>query len=91
MYIYPENLKAKPTLWLWELKDIGVIGIGSLISAVLLAKLTIFIPGVVTAVYAFLTIRIEEKSIMDFIKYALKYFIKQQYFEWGGECGGNKK
>lgn len=25
MFIYPENLKAKPMLWLWELRDIGII------------------------------------------------------------------
>ena len=28
MFIYPENLKAKPMLWLWELRDIGIIGVG---------------------------------------------------------------
>lgn len=27
MFIYPENLKAKPMLWLWELRDIGIIGV----------------------------------------------------------------
>ena len=27
MYIYPDNLKSKATLWLWELRDIGIIGI----------------------------------------------------------------
>ena len=32
MYMYPDNLKAKATLWLWELKDIGSIGVGLLIS-----------------------------------------------------------
>lgn len=26
MFIYPENLKAKPMLWLWLLRDIAVIG-----------------------------------------------------------------
>ena len=27
MFIYPENLKAKPKLWLWQLRDISIIGI----------------------------------------------------------------
>lgn len=27
MYIYPDNLSAKATLWLWELRDIGIIGV----------------------------------------------------------------
>ena len=31
MYIYPDNLSAKATLWLWELRDIGIIGVLSLI------------------------------------------------------------
>ena len=29
MYIYPDHLRAKATLWLWQLKDIGIIGVGS--------------------------------------------------------------
>ena len=32
MYIYPENLKAKPMLWLWLLRDIAIIGVAALIS-----------------------------------------------------------
>jgi len=28
MYIYPDNLKSKAVLWLWQLRDIGIIGIG---------------------------------------------------------------
>ena len=27
MYIYPDNLKAKATMWLWKLKDLAIIGI----------------------------------------------------------------
>ena len=33
MFIYPENLKAKARLWLWELRDVGIIG-GILLFAV---------------------------------------------------------
>ena len=33
MFIYPENLKAKPKLWLWQLRDISIIGICLIISA----------------------------------------------------------
>ena len=38
MFIYPENLKAKPMLWLWLLRDIGVIGIGALLSVLALTQ-----------------------------------------------------
>lgn len=35
MYIYPDNLKSKAILWLWELRDIAIIGVGALISVLL--------------------------------------------------------
>jgi len=83
MYMYPDNLKAKATLWLWELKDIGLISAGLLISVLTLTQLGIIIPTVVTVVYAFLSIRFEDISILDFIRYAcIFFFIKQQLYEW---------
>ena len=53
MYIYPDNLKSKATLWLWELRDIGIVGIGCLISVFALAQLGFILPIVFTAAYAF--------------------------------------
>ena len=83
MYMYPDNLKAKATLWLWELRDIGIIGVGLLISVFALEQLGIMIPIVITAAYAFLSIRFEDTSILDFIRYAGAFFIfKQQLYEW---------
>ena len=38
MYIYPDNLSAKATLWLWELRDIGIIGVGLLLSVLALTQ-----------------------------------------------------
>ena len=32
MYIYPDNLKSKASMWLWELKDLAVTGIIVLVS-----------------------------------------------------------
>jgi hypothetical protein len=81
--MYPDNLKAKATLWLWELKDIGIIGVGLLISVFALAQLGFMPPIVITAVYAFLTIQFEDTSILNFIRYACAFFIfRQQKFEW---------
>ncbi len=83
MYIYPDNLKSKAVLWLWQLRDIGIIGIGCLISVFALAQLGLLLPIVATALYGFLTIRFEDTSILDFIKYACGFFIiKQQMYEW---------
>ena len=81
MYIYPDNLSAKATLWLWELRDIGIIGVGLLLSVLALTQTGIALPLVLTAVFAFLTIRHEGTSILDFIRYAAAFLLtKQQYF-----------
>ena len=70
-------------LWLWELRDVGVIGVGLLVSILALTQTGIFIPLVLTAVYAFLSIRFDGTSILDFIRYACAYFfMRQQFFEW---------
>lgn len=83
MFIYPENLKAKATLWWWELRDLAVIGVMALISTLLLAVAHIFIPFVFTVTYAFLSIRHEGFCVLDFIRFATAYFItKPQHYEW---------
>ena len=82
MYIYPDNLSAKATLWLWELRDIGIIGVGLLLSVLALTQTGIALPLVLTAVFAFLTIRHEGTSILDFIRYAAAFLLtKQQYHD----------
>ena len=41
------------------------------------------LPCVLTGVYGFLTIRFEDTSILDFIRYAIAFLItKQQFYEW---------
>ena len=83
MYIYPDHLRAKATLWLWQLRDVGIIGVMALISVLSLTQLGFAPPIVLTAVYAFLTIRFDDTSILDFIKYACAFFMaKQQFYEW---------
>ena len=67
MYIYPDNLKSKAVLWLWELRDIAIIGVGALISVFAMAQLGFLPPVVITAAYAFLSIRLEDTSILDFL------------------------
>ena len=83
LYLYPDNLKAKATLFLWELRDVGIIGVGLLLSVFALAQLHILLPVALTAVYAFLTIRFEGTSIRDFIVNAFDFFFgKQQIYHW---------
>lgn len=82
-YLYPQNLKATANLWLWSLKDFCILGISVLLSIVILVQIRIVIPATMTLCYGFLTIRMDDTTVLDFIRYAVRYFIStQQYFEW---------
>ena len=75
-YIYPQNLKATANLWLWSLRDFVIL-------AVALVQLHIFLPAVAVLCYGFLTIRMDDTTVLDFMRYAVRYLIStQQYFEW---------
>ncbi len=83
MFIYPDNLRAKPKLWLWELKDIAVIGVGFLLSVLALVQGLGMFLLVLTGLYAFLSIRMEGASILDFMRCAICFlFLHQQYYQW---------
>ena len=83
IFIYPDNLTAKATLWLWELKDLAVVGVGLLLSVLALASFGFLLPLVLTVLYAFLSIRMEDASILDFLRNAVCFlFVHQQKYEW---------
>ena len=83
MFIYPSNLKAKPKLGLWELRDVAIIGIGLVLSVLALTQGIGMAPLVVTVLFAFLAIRVEGTSVLDFIHYAAAFlFLNQQHYEW---------
>ena len=83
MFIYPDNLKAKPMLWLWLLRDIAVIGVAALLSVLALSQGLGMGLLVVTVLYAFLTIQVEGSSILGFLRRAANFlFLSQQYYEW---------
>ena len=76
-------MTAKATLWLWELRDIGVIGVGLLLSVLALTQTGLLFPLMLTAVYGFLSIQFDGTSILDFIRYAGAFFLsKPQFYEW---------
>ena len=82
-YLYPQNLKATANLWLWSLKHFMIMGIAALLSIIILVNTGFAIPAAATLCFGFLTIRMDDTTILDFIRYAVKYFIStQQYFEW---------
>lgn len=82
-YIYPQNMQTQAKLWFWNLKDVIILAIALAISVVSWAKLGFILPAALTLGYAFLSIRMDEYSVLDFIRRAWRYFVStQQYFEW---------
>ena len=82
-YIYPQNMRTQAKLWFWNLKDVIILAIALTISVVSWTKLGFILPAALTLGYAFLSIRMDEYSVLDFIRRAWRYFVStQQYFEW---------
>ena len=82
-YIYPQNMRTQAKLWFWNLKEVIILAIALTISVVSWAKLGFILPAALTLGYAFLSIRMDEYSVLDFIRRAWRYFVStQQYFEW---------
>jgi hypothetical protein len=76
-------MRTQVKLWFWTLRDIIILGVALTVSVISWAKLNFVVPAAVTVLYGFLTIRMDEYSILDFIKRAWRYFVStQQYFEW---------
>lgn len=82
MYIYPENLNIRATIWLWTLKDAAISGILLLLGVAAMAELNSMFLLVVAATYAFVTVRIEDNCIRDYIIYACRFFFGQRRFVW---------
>lgn len=82
-YLYPKNLKAKANLWLWGMRDFILLCASALLSIFALVELGWLIPAALTLCFAFLTVRKDEMTVLDYLKYAVRYFLTdQQYYEW---------
>lgn len=82
-YIYPQNLKASSRLWLWSIRDFLIICLGLILSVVIFTQMWSILPFAVTAVFAFISIRLEETTIIDYIFYTFRFFITaQQIYFW---------
>ncbi|MFI3326857.1 MAG: hypothetical protein R3Y35_11905 [Clostridia bacterium] len=83
MFIYPDNLKSKATLWMWQLRDATIVVGGVILSVFALVQTGILIPMVITVVYAILSIQVDGISILNLIQSAFFYFLfKQQRYDW---------
>lgn len=82
-YLYPKNLKSKANLWLWGMRDFILLCASALLSIFALVELGWLIPAALTLCFAFLTVRKDDVTVLDYLKYAIRYFLTdQQYYEW---------
>ena len=56
MYMYPDNLKGKATLWLWYLRDIGIVGVGAIIGVIAISHANFYMPMALVGCYAFFAV-----------------------------------
>ena len=82
-YIYPQNLKARANLWLWSLRDFVILCAAVLVSAVIFLNYGYLLPAALALCFGFLTIRKDDITVVDFLGYAVRFFLtSQKYFEW---------
>lgn len=82
-YLYPHNLKATANLWFWGLRDFTIMCVAALFSVVALVQLGFVLPAAGTLCFGFLTIRRDDRTVLDFMGCAVRYFIStQQEFYW---------
>lgn len=82
-YLYPQNMRTEAKLWFWSLKDVIILAIALTLSVVSWAKLNFIVPAAMTLVYGFISMRLDETSVLDYIRRAARYLLTtQQYFIW---------
>ena len=83
IYLYPQNLRATANLWLWGMRDFVILCVAALLSVALLFYASMVLPAAVTLCFGFLTIRVEETTSMDYLGWAVRYFLTtQQQYLW---------
>ena len=83
IYLYPQNLKATANLWLWGLRDFVILCVAALLSVLALVQVGFFMPAALTLCFGFLSISLEDTTVLDFIRYAVRYFLStQQQYDW---------
>ena len=82
-YIYPENLRANVKLWFWSVRDFIIICGGIILSVIVFVNLWNVLPIAATVCYGFLSLRVDDTAIMDYIFNAVKFFVtSQQIYSW---------
>ena len=69
----------------------AILGIALILSILALSQMKFYIPLEVTLVFAFLSIRMDDQTVLDFIGRGFRYFVSaQQYYEWREQSGGKR-
>ena len=64
-------------------KWVPLLGIAALLSVVLLVHSGLLFPLAGALCFAFMTIRMEDTTVMDYLGYAVRHFVtSQKYYEW---------
>ena len=86
LFRYPNGMMIPPTLWLWRARDVILIGIGTVISALVLAitQFHILLPAAITFCYGFLSIYDDQNrmTIVDYILLCFRYITGQKDYYW---------
>lgn len=69
---------------MWRgMRDFILVCASALLSIFALVELGWLIPAALTLCFAFLTVRKDEMTVLEYLKYAIRYFLTdQQYYEW---------
>ena len=69
----------------------AILGIALILSILALSQIKFYLPLAVTLVFAFLTIRLDDQTVLDFISRGFRYFVSaQQYYEWQERSVGKR-
>ena len=90
-YLYPQNMKTKQKLWIWSIKDVIIVGIAAVPAILSAVKLGFYIPAALVAIYAFLSIRMDDQSVLDYINRAVRFFMTDRIFLWKEGTDRGKK
>ena len=83
MHYYPENLKSRPTVWLWKIRDLCIASVLVILGALALVGTGSSLFLVMGVAYAVMTVQTDDVTVVDFIIYACRFFFaEQQEFEW---------
>lgn len=65
------------------IRDVIIIGAAAIPSVLGAIQLQLYVPAALTAVYAFLSVRPDDPSVLDYIKRAVRFFLTgQQFYIW---------